>query len=88
MPIDDGIPRVDIRRWRVPLSWNVHGVAKRKVAPATSSITEMVYLVASDTRLVRWHSRACCVLGYTLSRRLGRTTACYAEMALKLPQPR
>ena len=63
----------------------MHGVAKRKVAPATSDITEMVYLVASDTRLVRWRSRACYVLGYTLNRRFGRVTACYIEMAQVTP---
>jgi len=66
----------------------MHGVAGRKVAPATSDITEMMYFVASDTRFVRWHSRACYVLGYTLNRRFGRIAGCYIEMTLKLPQPR
>jgi len=66
----------------------MHGVAERKVALATSDITETVYCVASDTRLVGWCSRACYVLGYTLNTRLGRATRCYIEMTLKLPQPR
>ena len=88
MLIDDGIPRVDIRRWRDFLIYNRHGVAERKVALATSDITETVYFVASDTRLVGWCSGACYVLGYTLNRRLGRVTGCYIEMMLKSPQPR
>jgi len=66
----------------------MHGVAERNVALAISDITETVYFVASDTRLVGWCSRACYVLGYTLNRRLGRATGCYIEMTLKLPQPR
>jgi len=82
--IDDGIPRVDIRRWRGFLSKNMHGVAVRKVALATSDITEAVYCVTPDTRLVGGCSRACYVLGYTLNRRLGRVTGYYIEMTLKL----
>jgi len=56
--ISDRIPKVDIRWWQGFLSWNMHGIAMRKVAFATSDITEMVRFVASDTRLVRWCSRA------------------------------
>jgi len=66
----------------------MHGIANRRVALATSDITETVYFVASDTRLVRWCSRAYYVLDYTSNRRLGRATGCYIEMTLKLPQPR
>ena len=66
----------------------MHGVAKRRVALATSDITETVYFVASDTRLVKWCSRACYVLEYSLNRRLGRATGYYIEMTLKLPQPK
>jgi len=65
----------------------MHGETVRKVAPATSDITGMIYFVASDTRFVGWRSRACYVLGYTLNRRLSRVTV-YKEMALKLLQPR
>jgi len=32
----------------------MRGVAERKVALATSDITEMVYCVASDTRLIQF----------------------------------
>jgi len=85
--INDGIPRVDIRWWQGFLSWNMHGVAIRRVALATSDITEMVYFVASDTRLVEWCSRACYVLDYSSNRRLGRAAG-YIEITLKLPQPR
>ena len=88
MSIDDGIPRVDIRRWRGFLGWNMHGVAMRRVALATSDITETVYFVAPDTRLVGWCSRAYYVLDYSLNRRLRRATGYYIEMTLKLPQPR
>ena len=87
MLINDGIPRVDIRWWQGFLSWNMHGVAIRRVALATSDITEMVYFVASDTRLVEWCSRACYVLDYSSNRRLGRAAG-YIEITLKLPQPR
>jgi len=66
----------------------MHGVAMRKVALVTIDITETVYFVASDTRLVGWCSRACYVLDYSLNRRLGRVTGYYIEMTLKLPQPR
>jgi len=66
----------------------MHGVAKRRVALAKNDITETVYFVASDTRLVGWCSRACYVLDYTSNRRLGHATGCYIEMMLKLPQPR
>ena len=66
----------------------MHGVAMRRVALATSDITETVYFVASDTRLVGWCSRACYVLDYSLNRRLGCATGYYIEMTLKLPQPR
>jgi len=66
----------------------MHGVAKRRVALATSDITETVYFVASDTCLVKWCSRACYVLEYSLNRRLGRATNYYIEITLKLPQPR
>jgi len=66
----------------------MHGMAMRRVALATSDITETVYFVASDTRLVEWCSRACYVLDYSLSKRLGRATGCYIEMTLKLSQPR
>ena len=65
----------------------MHGLVGRKVAPATSDITEMMYFVASDTHFVRWRSRARYVLDYTLNRRFGRITGCYIEMTLKLPQP-
>ena len=66
----------------------MHGVAMRRVALATSDITETVYFVASDTRLVGWCSRMCYVLDYSLNRKLGRTTGYYIEVTLKLPQPR
>jgi len=66
----------------------MHGVAIRRVALATSDITEMVYFVASDTRLVGWCSRACYVLDYSSNRRLGRAAGYYTEITLKLPQPR
>jgi len=49
----------------------MHGAATRKVAPATSDITEVMYFAASDTHFVGWRSRACYVLGYTLNRRFG-----------------
>jgi len=61
---------------RTCMAWQRGGVT-------TSDITEMVYFVASDTRLVGWCSRVCYALGYTLSRRLGRATGCYIEMTLK-----
>ena len=66
----------------------MHGVAIRRVALVTSDITETVYFVASDNRLVGWWSRTCYVLDYSLNRRLGRTAGYYIEMTLKLPQPR
>jgi len=66
----------------------MHGVAIRKVALATSDITEMVHFVAFDTRLVRWCSRTYYVLDYFLNRRLSRVTGYYTERTLKLPQPR
>jgi len=66
----------------------MHGMVGRKVAPATSDITEMMYFVAFDTRFVGWRSRAHYVLGYTLNRRFGRITECYMEMTLKSLQPR
>ena len=84
--INDGIPRVGIRWWQGFLSWNTHGVAIRRVAPVTSDITETVYFVASDTRLVGWYSRACYVLDYSLNRILGRAAGYYIEITLKLPQ--
>jgi len=52
----------------------------------TSDITETVYFVASDTRLVGWYSRACYVLDYSLNRILGRAAGYYIEITLKLPQ--
>jgi len=66
----------------------MHGVAIRKVPLATSDITEMVHFAASDTRLVRWFSRAYYMLDYSLNRRLSRATGYYTEIMLKLPQPR
>ena len=86
--ISDRIPKVDIRWWQGFLSWNLHGVAIRRVALATSDITKMVNFVASDTRLVRWCFAAYYVLDYSLNRRLGRATGYYIEKTLKLPQPR
>jgi len=64
------------------------GVAIRKVTLATSDVTEMVHFVASDTRLVRWCSRAYYVLDYSLNRRRSRATGYYIEITFKLPQPR
>jgi len=66
----------------------MHDVAIRRVALATSDITEMVYFVASDTRLVEWCSRACYVLDYSINRRLGRAAGYYIDMTLQLAQPR
>jgi len=66
----------------------MHGVAIRKVALATSDITEMVHFVAFDSRLVRWCSGMYYVLDYSLNRRLSRATGYYTERTLKLPQPR
>jgi len=66
----------------------MHGAAIRKVPLATSDIIEMVHFAAPDTHLVRWCSRAYCVLAYSLSRGLSHTTGYYTEIMLKLPQPR
>jgi len=66
----------------------MNGVAIRRVALATSDIREMVYFVASDTRLVGWCSRAYYVLDYSLNRGLGRATGYYTKKTLKLPRPR
>jgi len=63
----------------------MHGVAMRRVALATSDITETVYFVPSDTRLAGWRFRAYYVLDYSLNRRLSRATGYYIEMMLKLP---
>ena len=46
----------------------MHGVAIRKVPLTTSDVIEMVHFAAPDTRLVRWCSRAYCVLACSLSR--------------------
>ena len=88
LPISDRIPKVDIRWWQGCPSRNMHGVAIRKVPPTTSDIIEMVHVAAPDTRLVRWRSRAYCVLACSLSRGLGRAADYYIEMMFKLPQPR
>ena len=64
------------------------GVTMRKVPLATSDVTKMVHFVASDTRLVRWCSRAYYVLDYSLNKRLSRGTGYYTEVTFKLPQPR
>ena len=65
--ISDRILRVDICWWQGFPSWNMHGVAVRRVPFAMSDITEMMHFVASETRLVRWCFPAHGVLGYSLS---------------------
>jgi len=66
----------------------MHGVAIRRVALATSDITEMVHFVASDTHLVRWCLTAYYVPDYSLNRGLDRAAGYYTEIMLKLPPPR
>ena len=63
----------------------MHGVAIRKVTLTTSDVIEMVRFAAPDTRLIKWCSKAYCMLAYSLSRELSRATGYYAEITLKLP---
>ena len=65
--ISDKIPKVDIRWWQDFPSYNLHGVAVRRVPFATSDIREMMHLVASDTRQVGWCFTAHYVLGCPFS---------------------
>ena len=88
MSISDRIPRVDIRWWTGSPSWNMHGVAIRKVPLTTSDVTEMVHFATPDTCLVRWCSRAYCVLACSLSRGLSRAAGYNTEIRFKLPKPR
>jgi len=62
----------------------MHGVAVRKMPLTTSDVIENVHFAAPDTRLVRWCSRAYCVLAYSFSRGLSRATGYHAEITLKL----
>ncbi|XP_068503719.1 uncharacterized protein [Phaseolus vulgaris] len=63
----------------------MHGVAIRKVPLTTSGVIDMVHFSAPDTRLVRWCSRAYCVLACSLGRGLSRAAGYYTEITLKLP---
>ena len=67
---------------RRPPDLNLFSLLAEQVAD-TRLLAE--HFVAPDTRLVKWCSRAYCVLACSLSRGLSRAAGYYAEITLKLP---
>jgi len=73
---------------RSPQPKNTHGAVLRRVPLTTGGITKMVHCAALDTCLVRWCSKAHCVLACSMGRWLSCAAGYYTEITFKLPQPR